>query len=47
MAKLCPLTNKYVVYLECQDCDDKTNCKDIQQNSQKELKENNKDHKYY
>ena len=35
MAKLCPITNHYVVYLTCLECEDKP-CKNIEIQSEKE-----------
>lgn len=29
MAKWCPITKDYVLYLDCIDCDDKKNCKQL------------------
>lgn len=35
MAKICPVTNEKVLYIECLDCDDRHICKDIEKETQK------------
>ena len=32
MAKICPLTNEKVLYLECNECDDKQLCRELNRN---------------
>lgn len=38
MAKICPLTNKVVLYLTCLECEDKGKCKDIKKEGINESK---------
>lgn len=33
MAKICPLTNEKVLYLDCNECDDKQLCRKLSRNS--------------
>ena len=33
MAKICPLTNEKVLYLDCNECDDKQLCRELSRNS--------------
>lgn len=37
MAKKCPITNRYVLYLDCLECEDKS-CRVIEKSKSKEKK---------